>query len=264
MLKSWLKTGTPIAILFFLLGNAFAGDQHAPDPLSLYHQGLSATIAEERDQAIEKALELYMIEYNQMKAGGKTNAFLCYNIGNCYFNLKQTGLAVYYYKMAVKLLPGNSIIAENLKTALEKRSGAIDVKEGGLMEDLLFFHYKTSTRTRIDTLILLSVLTLLFYGITMLKQRTLFRYLALTIFSLCLCVGISLLAEYYSPRYEGVVITPSFVRKDKGDAFSPVMTDPLGEGSIVRILSLNEEWLKVEAGEGKKGYIRKELLKVVI
>ena len=70
--------------------------------------------------------------------------------------------------------------------------------------------------------------------------------------------------EYYSPRYEGVVITPSFVRKDKGEAFAPVIPDPLGEGSIVRIISRDDDWLKVEAGDNKKGYMRQEVVKVVI
>ncbi|MBU0992880.1 MAG: tetratricopeptide repeat protein [Proteobacteria bacterium] len=263
MLKKFLKFGLCVSIFFYMANNVLCNER--PDEsLFWYHKGISAKTHQERLDAFEKALELYMIQYNEMKNEGKTNAFLCYNIGNCYFNLKQTGQAIYYYEIALKLLPQNALISENLKTALEKRSGAIDVKHNEIKEILLFFHYKISTRDRIRIMIWLSVAAFLFYLPAIFRQHTLSRYLSIIMFSLFGCIALSICAESYFPQYEGVVVHPAYIRKDAGDAFTPIVPDPLGEGSIVRIITPENEWLKVEIGEGKRGYIRKDDLKVII
>ena len=234
------------------------------DPLTWYHQGIAAKTHTDRIAAFEKALEGYLVQYNAMKEKGQTNAYLCYNIGNCYFNLKQLGQAIYYYKLALKLMPENERIQDNLSIALNKRVDALDIRSDTVLKTLLFFHYQLSVKNRVRLTILFSIICLLFFIPAIMRQHTLSRYLSSIAFGILLVLAVSLCVDYYSPHREGVVIIPAYARKDAGEAFMPVVSKPLGEGTIVRIISIRGEWLKVEFGEGTNGYIKRNDVKMII
>ncbi len=69
--------------------------------------------------------------------------------------------------------------------------------------------------------------------------------------------------EYYVPEHHGVIIQTANARKDIGEGFAPVTEKPLGEGSIVRVLSIDNNWYKVRIDKGIKGYVKKEYLKLI-
>jgi len=259
----------PYFILFVMLAgvlfsNALYATEKPDEALSDYHKGISAKTNHERTVAFEKALELYLTYYNDLKSQNKMNGMLCYNIGNCYFNLKQIGQAVYYYKSGLKVLPGNEMITENLTIALNKRQNYIDIEKGGILETLLFFHYKLSTSYRINYLILFSIITSMLFLMLMYRSNTSVKYLSAITSTLVLCLSLSILFEYYKPEHKGVIIQTANIRKDAGQGFAPITPKPLGEGSIVRVISLENEWYKIKIMDNKKGYIQKDFLKLII
>ena len=252
-----------IVIGLFFTNSVMANDL-SDEALRFYHKGISAKTNQERTVAFEKALELYLSLYNDLKSQSKMNGMLCYNIGNCYFNLKQLGQAVYYYQLGLKLLPGNETITENLNIALNKRVNALDIEPDEITETLLFFHYKTSTSQRINYLIIFSITTSILLLLLKYRNSTSIKYFSAIAFSLVLCFSISLIVEYYLPEHKGVVIQTANIRKDRGHGFAPITSQPLGEGSIVRVLSLEGEWYQVRIKDNKKGYIKKDFLKLII
>jgi tetratricopeptide (TPR) repeat protein len=232
--------------------------------LTYYHQGISAETVGLREEAFEKALETYLSIFNRMKRDGKMNGLLCYNIGNCYFNLKQIGEAIFYYKMGLKLLPGDENIIDNLKTALAKREDAVDVKSGGVKEVLLFFHYKISPAVRINILIGFSIASALLLTALIYRKRTSILYMAGILCACVFCLFISLCVEYYLPRHIGVTVHSAKVRKDAGEGFAMITPKPLGEGSGIRVLSFNNGWYKVKLNDGRKGFVRQNHLRLVL
>lgn len=249
-----------LALLFCgLPSSALAEDQ----ALTLYHQGIEANSIGAREQLLEEALQLYLSRFNQMKEEGKMNGWLCYNIGNCYFNLKQLGEAVYYYRLGLQLLPGNAKISDNLEVALSKRQNGVDIEPLGIKATLLFFHYRLSAATRINSLIIAALVASLFLLGLILKPNTLLRYGSILSCLVVLCLVSSLGVDYYAPRHVGVVLQPTEVRKDAGLNFAAINPAPLSPGSSIQILSLTGDWYRVKLNDGRQGYIHSQDMKVV-
>ncbi|MGB2579716.1 tetratricopeptide (TPR) repeat protein [Elusimicrobium simillimum] len=67
--------------------------------------------------------------YQTELAAAPNNAYLYYNIGNCYYKMGDLGYAIAYYSKAFDLNPRSSLVRENLEMALT-RSGAVLVPHG--------------------------------------------------------------------------------------------------------------------------------------
>lgn len=250
-----------LALLFSgLPASALADDQ----ALTLYHQGIEANSIGAREQLLEEALQLYLARFNQMKEEGKMNGWLCYNIGNCYFNLKQLGEAIYYYRLGLNLLPANAKIRDNLEVALSKRQNGVDIEPPGIKATLLFFHYRFSAASRINSLIIAALVASLFLLGLILKPNTLFRYGSILSCLVALSLMSSLGVDYYAPRHVGVVLHQTEVRKDAGLNFASINPAPLSPGSSIEVLSLNGDWYRVKLNDGRQGYIHSQDMKVVI
>ncbi len=241
----------------------------ATDPaFESYHQGIDAKTIGEREQAIEKALALYLERFNVMKQEGKANGWLCYNIANCYFNLKQLGYAIYYYRLGLQLLPGNEKIEGNLQIALDQREDGVDIKSDSIMETLLFFHYKIPTAKKIIILILASIITALFLAGLIIKPSNLVRYGVGISCPALLAMLVSIFTQYYYPNHIGVIIRSTDIRQDAGRGFAPILAAPIQEGSSLRVISLKEKslednWFRVKLNDSRRGYVAAENLKLV-
>ncbi len=266
-LPTLLMVPTVLLFLAVLLGVAApAVSADAPDArgLELYHQAISAKTIGERQKAFEEALEIYLTRFNELRRQGAMNAHLCYNIGNIYFNLGQLGEAIFYYRTGLKLLPGNETILGNLEIALEEREHPVDIETGGIKEVLLFFHYKIGAARRIDVLIVACVAASLFLIALLYRPNTARKYLSALTVAAVLCLFVSLGVEYYLPDHPGVVLQTTDVRKGPGTGFAPITPTPFGEGSSIQVLSTNDGWYKVKLNDGRKGFVLKEHLKIVL
>ena len=232
--------------------------------LEFYHKAIEAKTLGERENYFEKSLELYLVKYNEMKQKTIMNGLLCYNIGNCFFNLKQIGQAVYYYRTGLKLLPGNEKLKDNLAIALEKRENPVDFEISGLKYSLLFFHYNISNSDKINMIVIISIISSILIFTSFYYKKTFIKYFTIiSCFSL-FCLFSSLGVKYYSPNHIGIVIKETEIRKAAGSGFAPIIKNPLGEGSSIRVLSLNKDWYLVKLNDGRKGYIEKDHLKIII
>jgi tetratricopeptide (TPR) repeat protein len=261
----------PIFLFFLFLSSLIAGvfsssisEAGQEQAQEFYHQGISAKTIGEREQYFEKALAKYIDCLNNLKEKDKDNGWLYYNIANCYFNLKQIGEAVYYYRLGLKLLPGNEKLISNLSVTLEKREKGIDVEAGGVKETLLFFHYKISTKNRISFLIGFSILLSLGFTGSIFKSNNFLRYFNSISGLITISLFISVAIEYYSPEYIGIIINQTDVRRDAGTGFAPITPASITPGSSIRVLGLENNWYQVKLNDGRKGFIRQQDLKLII
>jgi len=234
------------------------------DPaLMAYHQGVEATTIGAREQATEKALQLYLAQFNRMKDENKQNGWLCYNIGNCYFTLNQLGEAIYYYRLALKLLPNDDKISSNLQVALAERENGIDVEQSKIFETLLFFHYDIASADRLSILVGSAIFTSIFLVCLIFGPNLFFRYgsgLSALVFVIIL---LSIGSEYYFPNHLGVVTQKTDIRRDADLGFAPISAMPFSVGSSLQVLSLKNDWYKVKLNDGRKGYVEQKKLKLL-
>ncbi len=262
MLSGCTRTMLLIAVVVLCAGQLSAAAKESA--LSYYRKGVSAKTIGEREQAFEKALQLYLQVYKLREEAGSRNGWLFFNIANCYFNLGQVGEAVYYYRMALRLLPGDEKILANLNTALEKRIDAYDVEIGDMHEKVLFFHYGWGVRRRITALVIASVIASVFLLALIWKPRPQFKYPAAIASAVCLALVWSIAADYYATEHIGVIVQSAEVRQGGGEGFAPITRTPLGEGSSVRVLSHQDGWYRVRLNDSRKGFIPQDSLKVVL
>jgi tetratricopeptide (TPR) repeat protein len=250
-------------LLIFTLSLAAHAKAQGDDAYSFYRQGLEAQTIGEREQSLEKALQLYLGQYNKMKEKGEQNGLLTLNIGNCYFNLGQNEEAIFYYRLGNKLLPRSEKIKANLAIALEKRENAVDPESNGLLEDLLVFHYKLSFAERIQLVVFFAFIAAMSLAWLIIKPNITMRYTAIITSLALVSLSASLAAEYYNPKHIGILMQITDVRRGAGSEFAPITAHPFGGGSSLEVLSLKKGWYQVQLNDGRKGFVEQVNLRVL-
>lgn len=233
------------------------------EAITNYHKGIAAQTIGEREQYFEKALELYLAQYNSMKQDGAINGLLCYNIGNCYFNLEQNEEAIYYYRLGKKLLPNDTKIQANLAVALAKRENAVDIESSVLLERLLFFHYKLSSSQQINILIGAAILTSLCLIWLITRANIIAKYASIISGFVVFCLFASLAVEYYLPNHVGILMKATDVRRGAGSGFAPITGQPFGGGSSIEVIKMTDGWYNVKLNDGRQGFVPQENLKLI-
>ena len=262
-LKGYTGLLTVLIVLVVVGTGPVRANTGQDEAITSYHLGIAAKSIGEREQYFEKALELYLANYNTMKQGGAINGLLCYNIGNCYFNLGQNESAIFYYQLGKKLLPSNRQIAANLAEALAKRKNPVDIEAGGLLESLLFFHYKIAPFQQMNLLIGAAILAAISLAWLLVKPNITVRYIAIFSGLVASCFFASLAFEYYMPSHVGILMRQSDIRRGAGIGFAPITARPFGGGSSIKVLSLADGWYSVKLNDGRMGFVEQEDLKLI-
>lgn len=237
----------------------------AEDAGFYYQNGVEAKSIGERETNFEKALKLYMEELVALKDKNSDNGYLLYNIGNCYFNLNQLGEAILYYKQALKYLPNEENVIKNYQIACQKRVNPIDIeKSSNLMQTLLFFHFKISLNVKNIIMFALSIIALLLFILGLMTRYIYLKKLFWLSISLYFIMLGSIYFEIYHPLREGVLMKESLVYQEAGEAYASLIEKPVGEGSMVRVISFTNGWYKVQLNDGRFGYIKESILKIVL
>lgn len=237
---------------------------HAEDANELYTKAIAAKTIGERDELIEKSLEAFLKIENDNINSNKKNGYLFYNIGNCYFVLNQLGKSILYYEEALKLLPNDENIRLNLETALKKRVNALDYTIPASLRNVFFFHYELTDSIKVYLMLGSSLLIFVLILLIKVKDKLLFRVGV----GLLLCIYLSLLGSvvysYYSPLIKGVLNQASLVYKEPSEHYASVTKNPVGEGSRVKVLKIEKEWVLIQVGEGLMGYVKRSHLDVIL
>lgn len=123
----------------------------------------ATSLTEEANKAYQgenyfKALDLY----TQAAKKDGVSSELYYNIGNCYYRLKNTGKAVLYYERALNLNPANQKALTNLEFVNSKIVNRTDIDESNIISQL--FNNVRDTMTSNMWAIVSIIIFILFLG----------------------------------------------------------------------------------------------------
>lgn len=201
-----------------------------------------------------KALDLYL----EIIERGIVNPDLYYNIANTYFKLGKKGLAILYYEKALKILPFDREIRENLKY-VEK---TIESASTGSKKNLAKFF--TSIQDYIN-LRILSYIELgffvffigLFLAYTFIRHMrfSIRPYLITTlIVFICLLSGVVFIHRYSLKHPKGIIVESKVEVLE-----APISTSEpsflLTEGTKIKIVEERGKWILVITDDGKQGWI---------
>ena len=124
----------------------------------------TASIAAEKCAGIETGTKAYnendferaIDEWKTCVDEGFVNANLYYNLGNAYYRSGKLGFAIFYYKSALRLRPGDDDIQHNLNYAQTKtRDKEEDGEENPILQGLMNLHHAISLKSQMNIALVL-------------------------------------------------------------------------------------------------------------
>ncbi|MGK5092155.1 tetratricopeptide repeat protein [Deltaproteobacteria bacterium TL4] len=211
----------------------------------------------------EGAQDLYqkaLIRFEKIvREGHIQNGKIFYNIGNTHFHMHNLGQAILYYRKALRYLPNEPNLLQNLNYARSRRQDKIEVPpQQQVLKTLLFWHYDFSFWTRF--LLFFTCVTGFWAGaiFRLLFKNKFPRWAGVLLASLALLFLGSMLTEsYWEAHYhDGVITTQEVIaRKGDGENYQQSFKDPLHAGTEFRLLEQRKEWYQIELLDGRNTWI---------
>lgn len=208
-------------------------------------------------------------QYVEIVSSGIVSSELYYNLGNCYFKLKEYPKAILYYERSLKLDPTNNDARFNLKIANQQITDNIDVIPPIFYKRWwrnlsMLFSADNWAYLSIAMSILVAICILLFYFSKNLAWKKVLLYLgcfSFVLFCFCLLFGNYNKNEQFS-QSSGIVFTPSVTIKSAPSVNS---TDifVIHEGTKVLILEEVNSWVKISLTDGNIGWLKKSHIEII-
>jgi len=197
--------------------------------------------------------------FETLSEHGVRNAALEYNLGNAYFRLGELGRAILHYRRAQHLDPTDDALTLNLEYARNRVEPYIKPSGGRqLMSRLMFWTSHTSVRERFWLASIASIAGWLGMAIRLRWRSRALTLLASLVIVLGLANAASVGWQLYdeSRRPPAVVLGGEHVlRLGRGDGYDPALSQPLGPGVELRILSQRGDWVEVQLRDDKTGWL---------
>ena len=202
--------------------------------------------------------------YEKILKEGKESWKLFYNLGNAYYKDGKIGMAILNYEKAKKLNPTEQDILNNLSIVEDKIIDKIKMKEISLekeIKNMVVYKFSTTGWAWISILTLAFCLILLFsYLIS--KNSNLKRIsfwgsaIIFILFVFSIVFGYAELNDKNSMKM-GIVTGKeiNLYTKPKADETSKKNL-VLHEGTRVRILERNSDWLNIQLSNGNEGWVQ--------
>ena len=266
-----MSAARPYMVVAFLFGTLCgAPSSQAAEVLGGVEHAFEQALATfDKAQAIrgddpDRAAQLFLQAAQRLEsiaATGIVNGKLAYNIGNCYLQAGDVGRAILYYRRAEKLLPGDALLGENLKTARSRCLTQIPADRASrFLHGLFFWHFDTSRGMRAKAAIVCYVLL---WGLLALRCFVRRRWVvgsATVCAVLSLMLGASLLFSVISERNtpSGVLIAMDVpVLKGPGAGYQRQFEQPLQPGTEFVVVEQRGEWWKIVLPDGQSGWIER-------
>lgn len=218
-----------------------------------------------QDKEYKKAVDAYQ----QVVNSGFEGTSLYYNLGDAYYREGKLGYAILYYEKALRLSPGNSDVAYNLKIANARTVDKIEALPRFFLfqwwESLLAVFPVTGWTYISYTfyiLVLLSIGLFFFAKRPGLQRTAVYAGFVSIVF---LLLTSSLLAVKLNRDVNvksAIVVAPEATVKLSPD---PTSNDAfiVHEGLKVREMNSVDDWIEIRLQDGKEGWIEKGELAVI-
>lgn len=242
-------------LIFFCLWNLFlsAAPSFHDDGFIRYVEAERTDRPEVRKKDFNEALSFYLHAAPSTPSGE-----LLYNIGNCYYQLGEYGLALLYYYRAERELPRDEKIAHNIQVALTKTGLQESSTDGGFA--LFSFLDRFSFYEKELFCVAFLVAAFIFASLALWIRIQTFTQLAVVSFVLSMVCVISLLWTLFLSPIEAVIVQPGVLFAGPGRQYVVAVKKPMVPGLKVRVDEIvdNGAWLKIVLPTGETGYIPKE------
>lgn len=228
------------------------------DPFSegqkVYQEGEKSITLKERKKLFNEALS----HFQQVECAHPHHL---YNLGNCYYQLSEYGLALWYYERALKEDPRNSKIQANLLLTQQKLKRQSSKKSTYLskwtpklkpFEKMLLFY---------ALMFLAFVFSSIWIWTSSPKLKKASQWVS---FSYLAFIGY-LAFTFFFPKKEALIIQPTLLRRDAAKHYEAISKVPQSAGQKVRLLELSEDkkWVKIKGSKGLEGYVPIEKIRAL-
>ncbi|MCM8823894.1 MAG: tetratricopeptide repeat protein [Candidatus Omnitrophica bacterium] len=204
----------------------------------------------------DKAIE----EYNSIINKGLESGNLYYNLGNCYFKKGDLGRAILNYEKAYRLIPWDKDLESNYEYAYSLVKGNIYYKNN--------FIYRIFDKFTIDGLTILLTVLYIFSLIIVLigfilksAKKICFAFIGFLLIVFILGF-VSLFNKINNLHKEGIILVKEtevkFEPKESSTTYFTIY-----EGTKVKIIYFQNEWVKIKRADNKIGWIKRSHLEVI-
>ena len=240
---------------------AFSGLPAAASTQELFVEGNLAYSKGHHQEAIEKYTTILNSEESFSSQG---LAQLHYNLGNAYLREGKLGASIGSYLSSYAQDPGNEDLLANLEFARSNTKDALTPQETNpILRTLFFWHFSLGRKEAISLLLWGNALFWLLMGLQLFVQdNALLKWCQR--FTLCsvLLLGTSVGLRWISPT-QVAVVQESEISVYSGQDTASVVRFKLHEGSEVRAVQIEGNWVKVDLPEQKQGWVKAEDVRVV-
>lgn len=224
---------------------------------------------EAKDYAEAARLYEICLKQEQKDADEEQAAEINYNLGNCFYRMKEYPRAILYYQRALKIQPENEDAAFNLQLTQAKLTDRFESPS-----EMFFVTWFRGVVTQhsADTwghlaLLTLVVALLLFVCFraashTAIRKSGFFGFIAFFILTLVFYVFAAI--QHQCKNNEQLFVVMSETQSYTSPSLSAPKSRTLNEGTTLKLTdTANEQWIQVEMPDGKTTWIDKSTVEKV-
>lgn len=202
--------------------------------------------------------------FEKIISGGFENGEIYYNLGNAYYKAGDIVSCILNYERALKFMPGDQDLVENLKIA---RLSLIDKTDEP--EDAPFFTLYSNFRNGYNIysvskmFYLMLIITAILISLYILLKNTLLNKLLMVLSAVSVLIFLLYSYTYYdittinSQRFGVICEDKVSVLSSPDENVNSKELFYLHRGTKAQISRSNEEWFEISLDEEKKGWIKK-------
>jgi tetratricopeptide (TPR) repeat protein len=225
---------------------------------SLFHQAIELSNRQpwtSRELFLKAVLHYERIVYE----GAVRNGKLFYNIGNAYFRTGDIGKAILFYIRAVRFIPNDQNLIQNLTYARSKRIDKIEEKqETKIFKTIFFWHYDFPAGMRFTIFLVCYIIIWICASLLFFIKHPLLKW-GIIIPSICAVLFLgSLVIDIVtaSKNNPGVILSQQVTaRKGDSEAYEPSFQKPLHTGTEFNLIEQRREWYHIELSDGRSCWI---------
>jgi tetratricopeptide (TPR) repeat protein len=238
--------------------------------IGIFFLALASAAMAQNAVLLKKAEEAYdhkrykeaISAYEQLLGEGYKSWKLHYNIGNAYYRNDELGKAIWHYELARKLNPDDDDVKVNLGIAASKTIDRIDSRENFFISAVKTNVLSTfSTRSWAWLSIVFVFLAAIFFLVfTFATSVTFKRFLFVSgilsalLFLVSYGLGYSALRSRYENKFAIILSREVKIMNEPTPSANSKFS--LHEGTRVRIVESNGDWMLIKLENGNEGWLR--------
>ncbi|MDP3353305.1 MAG: tetratricopeptide repeat protein [Flavobacteriaceae bacterium] len=207
--------------------------------------------------------------YQKIEQSGMHSDALYFNLANAYYKLNEVAPAIYYYEKALKLNPLHEDAKYNLVLANRMSIDQIDEMPKTLIQKIeTNFLHKISVETWAIIAVVFSILTALlfliyYFSFSSILKRIFFSISITTFGLMIITILIALEGVNYEKNHQPAIIFYEKAVVKNAPTFNSEDVFLLHEGTKVAILDQVDDWVKIKLADGKIGWVKNSVLKII-